>query len=157
MKEIKLSGEIGKDKFTLIDNKDFKELNRFKWNLNNNGYIVRSNGNYKIFLHREILKIEKGLLGDHINGNKLDNRRENLRICTNAQNTRNQRKFWGKSQFKGVSWNKPLNKWTGQITFNYKKIHIGCFQNERHAAMAYDIWAKELFGKFSNLNFNPLN
>lgn len=88
---------------------------------------------------------------DHINGNKLDNRKSNLRICTDAENARNSSKKSG--NFKGVQWRSDKHKFRARIMDNGKEIFIGYFTNEIEAAKAYDTKAKELFGEFARLNF----
>lgn len=153
MKKIKLS----QNKFALVDDEDFEWINKLKWYYSSYGYATSKSSNYKtIFMHREILKVSKGMVIDHVNRNKLDNRRENLRICNNSQNNANKSKQKGEfsSLYKGTYWDKFNKLWSCQITINNKIIRIGRFEQERHAAMAYDIWAKELHGKFAVLNFN---
>lgn len=90
---------------------------------------------------------------DHINHVRDDNRWSNLRECTNAQNGANASKSKNNtSGYKGVSWNNGINKWTTQIMFNYKKIHLGCFHCKHEAALAYNAKALELHGEFACLN-----
>ena len=105
-------------------------------------------------LHRLLMNPPKGMVIDHINHNGLDNRRENLRICTHAENMRNSRK--GKdntSGYKGVCWAKRDKKWRAQIRKDNKNIHIGYYNTLEEAARAYDAKAKELHGKYAQLNF----
>lgn len=91
---------------------------------------------------------------DHINGDRLDNRRCNLRVATYQQNSMNQhRTAISSSVYKGVSYRKDTNKFTAYITVNYKKINLGCFRSEQDAALAYDNAARVYFGEFANLNF----
>ena len=98
-----------------------------------------------------------GMEVDHINGNGLDNRKANLRLCTRAQNQMNSIKRTGKSSiFKGVSWHKNAWKWRANIKINQKDIHIGYFDTELEAAEAYDIEAIRLFGSFAKTNFKVL-
>lgn len=96
---------------------------------------------------------------DHKNGNGLDNRRSNLRFCTNAQNQHNQRK-WGSrsgkplsSRYKGVSWHRR-GHWRAKIQAQGKRRYLGQFQSEEAAARAYDRAARELHGEFAVLNFS---
>ena len=140
----KLSGKFK----AIVDDDVFEEVNKYNWAMASLGYAQ----NYKLgYLHRYILKAPKKVYVDHINGNPLDNRRENLRICTIAQNNQNARKHKSRlSRYKGVDFHN--NKWR----VNVKKKHIGYFEKEIHAAMVYDIWAKELFGEFAKLNFPVL-
>jgi hypothetical protein len=90
---------------------------------------------------------------DHINRQKLDNHYLNLRWCNKSQNAQNQLKRTNtSSQYKGVYFNKPSNKWQAQITINGKTKHIGYFENEKDAARTYNESAILNFGEFANLN-----
>jgi len=93
----------------------------------------------------------RGMSVDHINGNKLDNRKENLRVCTHAENSRNslRPRSNNKSGLRGVSWSKPLKKWIAQITFEGEKMKIGYFSDKTSAHLAYQEASKKYFGKFS--------
>jgi hypothetical protein len=105
-------------------------------------------------MHRMVVNAPKGLFVDHINHNGLDNRKANLRICTNLQNLRNKRPKTGcTSEYKGVHWCKGRNKFRANIYLNKKAIHLGYFHDEIAAAKAYDEKARELFGEFAYLNF----
>lgn len=150
MKFIKLT----QGKETIVDDVDFVILNKYKWYYHQ-GYATRSkrvgsrklNKSITIRLHREILPTTKEI--DHINGNTLDNRRCNLRICTRQQNNFN-RINYSKNKFKGVD--RRNNKWRARITFNKKQIHIGYFDSETEACDAYNKKALELFKDFAKLN-----
>ena len=108
----------------------------------------------KLKLHRLIADTPKGMYTDHINGDTLDNRKQNLRICTIAENGRNRRKNKNNtSGFKGVCWRKDDKTWHARIQHNKKLIHIGYFKDKEEAAKAYDRKAIELFGEFAKLNF----
>lgn len=90
---------------------------------------------------------------DHINGNKLDNRIENLRPATCSQNLANRPKKKNcTSRFKGVYFNKSCNKWCARFFFNSKVKHIGLFEKEEDAALAYNQKALEVFGDYAKLN-----
>lgn len=146
----------------LVDNEDYDWLNQYKWYADKrrgNFYAIRSswkNGkHYPVYMHREILKLKRGdkRQGDHINHNILDNKRENLRICTNRQNGMNQKVHSNStSQFKGVCWHKVAKKWIANITIEGKTKHIGLFGLEENAALAYNKAAKKYFGNFAYLN-----
>lgn len=92
---------------------------------------------------------------DHINGNGLDNRRENLRIATMSSNQWNQRKQrrCTKSKFKGVGLDDRTNKWSADIRAYKQRFYLGSFVLEEDAAMAYDAAARKLHGEFARLNF----
>ena len=104
-------------------------------------------------LHRTIMNCPEGMVVDHQFHDTLDNRKENLRICTVSQNAMNKRKSIGSSRFKGVSWHKRDKKWKGKIVHNGRRISLGNFSSEEEAARAYDAKALKLFGEFSCLNF----
>lgn len=104
----------------------------------------------EIYLHRYIMKPRKGYQVDHINGNRLDNRKENLRICVNGSNSRNKGQFSG--AYKGVHFASKQNKWVAQITKNYKMHHLGTFVSPEDAAIAYNKAAKRLHGKYAFIN-----
>ena len=156
MKEIPLT----QGKFALVDDEDFEWLNQWKWSYHKIGYAKRNiylGGGRKapkyqtIKMHRLILGTPTDKDTDHINRDQLDNRRENLRVCTRTQNQYN-RGTWGVSPFRGVSWFKETEKWRAKITKGGHSIHIGYFYSERDAARAYDLKATELFGEFAFLN-----
>lgn len=97
-------------------------------------------------------KLAKGEFPDHINGNGLDNRRENLRLATRSQNSINRGKQSNnKSGYKGVSWNKRDKRWTAQITINKHIINLGGFDTPEQAYEAYKEAAKQYHGTFANL------
>lgn len=148
MRRIKLS----KGKFSIVDNSDYERLSKHKWSYNSDGKAVRTEypSNRQIPMAREIMGFPKGLDVDHINGNRLDNRRINLRSITHSQNCLNIHK----EGYKGIEHRpkKKRNQWISYITFRHRKIHIGCHPSKVKAAKAYDEKAKELFGEFANLN-----
>ena len=104
-------------------------------------------------LHRAIVG-ETHLSVDHINGNGLDNRKVNIRLCTQSDNTKNRRKNrMASSRFKGVFLYKPNGKWMSAISVDRNKVHLGYFINEVDAAKAYDAAAISHFGEFAKTNF----
>lgn len=105
-------------------------------------------------LHRVVLQNETEMLCDHKNGNGLDNRRDNLRLATDRQNSQNMRKARNKtSQFKGVCWDKQRNKWESKIRVDGIRQRLGFFSDEVEAACAYDTAAIKHFKEFAWLNF----
>jgi HNH endonuclease/AP2 domain len=156
--KIKLHGKYGEGKYALVDAIDYPELSKYKWNGTRCGYAARTaiiNGKPKVILmHRQILNVPDGLVTDHINGDKLDNRRSNLRIATRAQNNYNvDSRKPSISGFKGVSWDRAKNKWQARITKDGKGMHLGYFDDPVFAAKVYDYYATKLFGEFAKLNF----
>ena len=104
-------------------------------------------------MHRLLMNEPAGFDIDHIDHNKLNNQKNNLRIVTRSQNMMNRLK--GKncsSIYKGVCWKGEINKWSVQIMIDNKYIHIGVFKIEEEAALAYNKKAKELFGEYAYLN-----
>ena len=114
----------------------------------------RTRRKVKLYIHRLIMDAPKGMDVDHINGNPLDNRKSNLRICTHTENNRNRGANKNNtSGYKGAYWHKQNKKWRAQIVRNNKAIHIGLYESKEEAARAYDKKAKELHGEFAYLNF----
>lgn len=100
------------------------------------GYALASvDQTTNVLMHRLILDAPPGLVTDHINGNKLDNRRENLRLGTQAMNCQNlPARAQGTSPYRGVSWRTEKNRWAAQCRFNNKVHHLGYFHDELEAA-----------------------
>ena len=121
-----------------FDLEDYNKIKNYSWHENDQGYIVSSlSDNRKIRLHRLILNAEDGYDVDHVNHNKLDNRKENLRICTRQQNIFNsQVRSTNKSGKTGVWWNEKIQKWRAMITVDGKDIILGWFENIQDAIQA---------------------
>jgi hypothetical protein len=143
----------------LVDEDDFEMLSQWKWSANcDGGYACRGfrsafGHHARSYMHRTIMLPDPGQQIDHINGDKLDNRRANLRICTNSQNGRNRpAPTTNTSGFKGVSWNKKRGLWLAKI-HDGEYRWLGCFALKEDAAQAYDEAARDHFGKFAYLNF----
>ena len=157
MKQIPLTQE----KFTLVDDDMFDYLNQWKWCVKKDKhlfYAVRGperNGiNKQILMHRVIMTPPKDLEVDHRNSDGLDNKRQNLRICTHSQNQQNARKRSNcTSKHKGVCWHKSYKKWRANIMIKGRNIYLGCRESEIECAQLYDKKAIELFGEFANTNF----
>jgi len=144
----------------LIDNSDYKLIKEYKWRIDKGNscyYAITNTINAEgkkvpIRMHTILMNTPPGMQVDHINGDGLDNRRCNLRICTNSQNRMNQHKAIGRSKYKGVTWHSIGKKWQARININGKHTHLGLFKKEENAAEAYNRAAKEHFGEFANLN-----
>jgi len=147
-------------KFAIVDADDYDRLATHKWYAYKSGftyYAGRRDAHRPIIMHRQIMNAPKGLLVDHINNNGLNNRKNNLRLCTKAQNTLNRRPVCNSaSKYKGVCRYRRLNKWQAQIMYHGKRTYLGRFVDEETAAIAYDRMAEKLFGEFAYLNFPQL-
>lgn len=152
--------ELTQGKFALVDLEDYKILSQRKWRYHSAGYAVGGGNYYKkdrkipnIYMHREILQVTGGVQVDHINGNRLDNRKSNLRICTQSQNKMNTKKnSRNKSGYKGVAWHKSSRTYQAYINFSKKFICLGYFHDPKKAAIVYNTAAKKYFGDFAKLN-----
>jgi hypothetical protein len=148
------------NRFTLIDDSDLPLVSEHRLYFNaGNGYVYahRKVDGKKIDtpIHRLLLQPPTGLVCDHINGDKLDNRRANLRVTTQSNNRRNSvGKRTNTSGFKGVVWAAFNNKWRAQIFPNGKTVSIGYFDDPAEAARAYDARARQLYGEFARTNFS---
>ena len=153
-----LSGKYGQGKTTLV-NKSSLEIINLHFNslsLNTNGYVIGySRVKSKILrLHRVLMGLPKNLVVDHVNGNLLDNTLDNLRVCTQQENTLNRSADKGsKSEYKGV-YPEGLG-FKSIIHAKGKRYYLGLFQNEIEAAKAYNEAAKKLHGDFALLNDLP--
>lgn len=151
MKQIPLT----KGKFALVDETDFEWLSQYNWCYSNGSAVRRmpKNNSLLLYMHREVLGLRKGTFCDHINGDRLDNRRENLRSATHAQNMFNKRKYkTNKSGIKGVCWDKNRNKFVAQIGVGGKHINLGRFTKVEDAIRAYNNAALIYHGEFATLN-----
>jgi hypothetical protein len=150
MKTIKLTRGFE----TIVDDDIYDLYNWYSWCYFPKGVAARRGrkGEPKVvYLHRAVVKCPVELQVDHINGNKLDNRRENLRICTNAQNCANQTKRCNNTTgAKGVTYRN--NKYEANISVNSKRIWLGTYDTLNEAANAYDRAAKLHHAEFANVN-----
>lgn len=149
--------ELTQGKCALVDEEDYKRVNQFKWCVTRRGnleYAHRRDGNKFIKMHRFILDVQDGEMIDHVNGNGLDNRKSNLRLCTSRENQFNSRsQINSKSKYKGVSWHKREGKWSADIRVDGTLKCLGYFNDEEMAARKYDEFAKTIHGEFVRLNF----
>jgi hypothetical protein len=147
----------------LIDAEDYDKVKGCKWravkarktfyaraDMVHDGHVVT------IYMHRLLTNAPIDLHVDHINFSGTDNRKTNLRLCTNAQNHQHQMKpHRGINPYKGISWHKSSELWRAYIVVNRKQYHLGYFTTPEEAAIAYNQAAKRYFGEFAVLNEIP--
>ena len=138
----------------LFDKEDYQLVRDYCWSFNDDGYVVSKNhDNISIRLHRVIMKINDATIQvDHIHGisTRHDNRKYNLRLCSNQQNIMNSRlQSNNTSGVTGVTWDVEKQKWAAQIGFDKKNIHLGRFDNFDEAVVARKDAEKKYFGEFS--------
>lgn len=152
MVEIKLT----KGKVAIVDEEDYVRLASHSWYYGDDyaQRSVHSAGKQRTSLmHRETLQVSEGFQVDHINGDKLDNRKSNLRLATHQLNMFNRPACVGTSSiYKGVSWHKRKNKWMASARRDGISKFLGYFSNEEDAARAYNAAAVDLFGEYARLN-----
>jgi len=149
--------ELTKGAVAIVDDEDFEELNQYNWYLHSEGYAIRETQcNYKktrIRMHRQILNTPEGMDTDHINGNRLDNRRENLRVCTRSQNLMNKAvRVNSETGYKGVHLHKPTGRYNAYIDVGKKRRSLGYYKTAIEAAQAYNDAIVEVQGEFARLN-----
>ena len=140
--------------YALVDDEDYERLNKHRWYRSGLAYASRwvKKGEIlygqrtSILMHREVLNFPKSNYIDHINGDGLDNRKENLRLATAGQNGQNSKlRKDSTTGYKGVYWNKQRRKW-------FSQVRIGCFDTKEEAVVAYNKVIKKIRGKFAWLN-----
>lgn len=148
-------------KFAMVDDEDYEQLAEFKWYFKN-GYAQRGtypDGRYGrqviVYMHRSVYgecqphSFDREV--DHIDGDKLNNQKSNLRIATRSQNNANKRRAKNnKSGFRGVSFKSKQRRWVAQICVNKHKKHLGYFDSPAEAHEAYKAAASKYFGEFAN-------
>ncbi len=152
---------LSRGMFAIIDECEYDNISRFNWYIKESHGVYYAQRNLLINgkrntqkMHRFIMDAPKGIQVDHINHNGLDNRKENLRLCTHGQNQMNSRSRKGSSsQYKGVIKTKVGKPWAAHYQFNNKVHRIGGFNSEIEAALAYDEIVSKKFGEFAYLNF----
>lgn len=131
----------------LFDKEDYEKIKDINWAKDGNGYATNKN----IKLHRLVTDCPKGKEVDHINHNKLDNRKANLRVCNHSDNLKNQSKHsTNKSGYTGVGFHKASNKWRARITVDYKCYELGDYDTIEEAVKARKEAEKKYYGEFSN-------
>jgi hypothetical protein len=151
--------DIGQGLVTIIDEDDVELVAGYRWYAMRVRGMVRGVGAFKhrkfVALHRLLMGFPEGLFVDHINGDPLDNRKANLRACTNQQNGWNARRRTAKkSPLKGVM--PQMGRFYARIRVNGELLRLGGFDTAEAAALAYDAAAKQAFGEYAALNFPEL-
>ena len=155
MKQIVLT----KARVAVVDDEDFSRLSITKWFAVDcaGSFYARTHigGGKQEYMHRIVMNAPRGMQVDHVNHDTLDNRKENLRLCTQSQNNANMRKPSGKwsSRYKGVTWHSKRRKWCAHGRVNGRYTHLGLFVTEEDAARAYDANARKQYGDFALVNF----
>lgn len=154
MLKISLRGKHGLGKFAIADDEDASLLQGKKWYVHNKKYaattVYEGGGRSRILFMHNLILGSKGI--DHVNGNGLDNRRSNLRVCTHSQNMMNiSRHKDNKSGYKGVSWCKLNKRWKAQITINGKNTYLGLFATPEEAHKIYALKATQNHKEFARV------
>ena len=134
MAYIELSGKRGAGKKTLVDDSTFKEYNHLSWFLSDTGYAMRrptldDGSKVTVRLHRLVADAHEGMVVDHLNGDKLDNRKSNLRVCTQKENANNRKGT------RGYAWDKSRGKWIVRHGYTFH----GRYDTEEEAKRAYQL------------------
>lgn len=138
----------------MVSDCDYDHLMQYAWCSRPDGVISTQIGGRKVQMHRLILNAPENMEVDHIDGNRLNNQRTNLRLCNSSQNkcNRGARKD-NTSGYKGVSWHKQRNKWTARIKTPYGKyLYLGLYDDKNEAALAYNKASMEHHGEFAFIN-----
>lgn len=143
---------LGHGQFAIVDDEDFDKVSQYKWHTMTNQGGTHSYAATKVRMHRLIIDAPPGYMVDHINGDTLDNRKSNLRLCTNAQNQQNTLSRGGTSQYKGVSFQLKSGKWIAAFQYNTVRYYCGMWDSEEDAARAVDKKRGEVCGDFASKN-----
>lgn len=147
--------QLTQGRVTVVDDDVFPRVSAHRWCFTGHAAASRIRCR-NVYLHRFITEAPDGLFVDHINGNPLDNRRANLRLCTHRQNALNRVGVHGREMYKGVTFKKHGNRrkrWSAQIRVDDRLQFLGYHLTPEEAACAYDAAALKHFGEFARLNF----
>jgi hypothetical protein len=150
---------LTKGKFAIVDKEDFEKLNKYKWQASICSWGATFYATHGIRhktglrMHRVIMGAKPGQVVDHINHDCLDNRKANLRVCSQTDNAKNRLVSRNnKCGYKGICWCKRYKKWEATIYINGKNKWLGYFSNVRNAVIAYNDAARKHHGEFAYLN-----
>jgi hypothetical protein len=144
---------LTKGKFAIVDAADYPALSKYKWHaleVAGGFYAARHEGGKTILMHRQIMQPPEGMVVDHIDGNRANNRRSNLRVCSQQHNVCNSRPQGGRSGFKGVTPHR--DKWDSKFRYKGKTYRAGVFDDPIEAARARDRLAADVLGEYAWLN-----
>jgi hypothetical protein len=142
---------------TIVDDDMHEMYGKYNWTQHTKGFACRSmkmEGKWKtVFLHRLVMNVPQGKEVDHINGDRLDNKKSNLRICSREDNAKNRMKRYDSQQpFKGIRLRK--GRWEVNLQCDKKAYYLGRYNTAIEAAKVYDKYAKKYFGQFARFNLN---
>ena len=135
----------------VVDDDYYEAVIQHTWHLNKGKPKATIDGKL-IYLHTFLLGRAANKVIDHINGDGLDNRISNLRHCSQGQNIMNTMSRGGVSKYKGVDYQKRTGRWRARVRANGVEFHLGYYQSEENAALAYNEAAKTLHGEYARLN-----
>lgn len=142
----------------MFDISDYDIIKNYTWYISKRGYVTTNIKRKATPMHKVLLSYKKGFVVDHISGDKLDNRRSNLRICTQQENMFNQKlRSTNTSGYIGVSYIDRVCRYEAYLHKDGKKYYLGLYDSPVEAAIERDKMAKFHFGKYARLNFNEDN
>jgi len=151
---------ITRGQVVIVNEQDYEELSKYKWYLID-GFAARTikkdDKRTTIYMHRVIMDAPIGVSVYHINHNKLDNQRENLRLVKGSARMHRRPSVKHSSKYRGVYWCKDKRKWIAEIKVYKKQIRLGRFEVEKDAAIAYDEAARKYYGSLARTNFATNN
>lgn len=147
--------------FALVDDSDYEAISKYKWHIKKHGrtfyakHSTKKGDNRKqktVYMHSLLLATPRGMEVDHIDGDGLNNRRDNIRVCVHAENTRNARtRLDNKSGFRGVHFHSRDMVWSASIGFKNKRVHLGYFSSKLLAREAYRDASIKYYGNFARV------
>lgn len=130
MKKVPLVGKMGKGKYAIVDDEDYEKVSRYRWHYGN-GYAISDFG---VRMHRFIMSPPQDLVVDHINHDRLDNRRSNLKICTQFENSQN--RTHARATYGNIYSNKKVTKWCACNMIDGKRVRSRSYDTYEEAEEA---------------------